>query len=46
MKSIKNQYGKYTRDEARDVCQNCDRRRDFHTTLQMIECKRALSNSV
>jgi len=46
MKSIKNQYGKMTRDEARDLCQNCDRRRDFHTVLQAINCKRALANSV
>jgi len=46
MKSIRNQYGKMSQNNVLDKCENCDKINGHHTTIEAVNCKRALANSV
>ena len=43
---MKNQYGNTVHNEALDACSNCGKIRSRHTTLETINCQRAIGNSV
>ncbi len=41
---MKNQYGHTVYNEVNDICSNCGKIRGRHTTLQAINCARAIGN--
>ncbi len=43
---MKNQYGNTVHNEVNDTCSNCGKLRGRHTTLEAINCQRAIGNSV
>ncbi len=43
---MKNQYGSTVHNEVNDTCSNCGKQRGRHTTLEAINCQRAIGNSV